>query len=83
MSTAESDSLQRLVRQDASFLGWPLGWFEECSILESDGHLREGMLFLGGGHGVNFRMQNKYRRKAKWNMPNAKFTDDAERHSVE
>ena len=65
------DNLHCLVRQGVTFLGWPLSWFEECSMLESDGHLREGMLFLGGGHGVNFRMKNKYRRKAKWNMPNA------------
>ena len=63
------DSLDRLVRQGVSFLGWPLSWFEGCGMLESDGHLREGMLFLGGGRGVNFRMKNQYRRKAKWNMP--------------
>ena len=67
---ANADSLDCLVRQGVSFLGWPLSWFEECGMLEGDGHLREGMLFLGGGHGVNFRMKNKYRRKAKWNMPN-------------
>ena len=67
---ANVDSLDCVVRQGATFLGWPMTWFEECSILDSDGHLRDGTLFLGGGRGINFRMMDKHRRKAKWNMPN-------------